>query len=54
MKKAFSFEKRDDGIGILYFDLPGEKVNKFSTPVMEELEKLTEKLAGPSLQGARM
>lgn len=37
MSKAFSLEMTDSGIAVLYFDLPGEKVNKFSTPVMEEL-----------------
>lgn len=37
MASAFSLEISEPGIGVLYFDLPGEKVNKFSTPVMEEL-----------------
>ena len=37
MSKAFSLEMTDSGIAVLYFDLPGEKVNKFSTSVMEEL-----------------
>ena len=39
MKESFILEKRDDGIGILWFDVPGEKVNKFSTPIMLELEE---------------
>ncbi|MCB0281679.1 MAG: enoyl-CoA hydratase/isomerase family protein [Calditrichaeota bacterium] len=50
MENAFTLEKRDDGIGILYFDLPGEKVNKFSTPVMEELEKTISTLKNESLK----
>ena len=50
MAHAFTLEKRDDGIGILYFDLPEEKVNKFSTPVMEELEKMVEQLQTESFK----
>jgi len=43
MSKAFSFEETQDKIGILYFDLKDEKVNKFNTKVMQELsEKLDE------------
>lgn len=34
---SFSCEVDKDGIAILTFDLPGEKVNKLSTAVMEEL-----------------
>ncbi len=34
-----------DGLATVIFDLPDEKVNKFSTPVMEELSALTDKLA---------
>jgi len=37
MSQAFKLEVPEEGIGILYFDLPGEKINKFSTSVMEEL-----------------
>jgi 3-hydroxyacyl-CoA dehydrogenase / enoyl-CoA hydratase / 3-hydroxybutyryl-CoA epimerase len=37
MSSAFSFEKTKDSIGILTFDLPGEKVNKFDTETMREL-----------------
>ncbi len=39
MSNAFSFELKASKIGILTFDLPGEKVNKFSTKVMHELEE---------------
>ncbi len=35
-----------DALATLTFDLPGEKVNKFSTPVMEELSALIDKLSG--------
>ena len=45
MGKAFRYEEVSDGrIGILWFDLEGEKINKFSTPVMEELEKTIDEL----------
>ncbi len=37
MSKTFHFEVKDQNIGVLTFDLPEEKVNKFSTPVMREL-----------------
>ncbi|MGD9487433.1 MAG: 3-hydroxyacyl-CoA dehydrogenase NAD-binding domain-containing protein [Calditrichaceae bacterium] len=39
MGKAFTFEKIDEAIGILNFDLEGEKVNKFSAEVMMELQE---------------
>lgn len=42
---AFILDVANDGLAVLTFDLPEEKVNKFSTPVMEELEQLTEALA---------
>jgi 3-hydroxyacyl-CoA dehydrogenase/enoyl-CoA hydratase/3-hydroxybutyryl-CoA epimerase len=38
MQHAFQFEETDDQIGILTFDLPGERANKFSTRVMQELD----------------
>jgi len=44
MANAFQFELIDQSIGIVTFDLPGEKVNKFSTPVVEELESLIDDL----------
>ena len=34
---AFDLRVEDDGLATLTFDLPGEKVNKFSTAVLEEL-----------------
>ena len=48
MPKAFSLEMKDDGIAILYFDLPGEKVNKFNNAVMAEFEKQIDELASKS------
>lgn len=42
---AFSYEINKDGIAILIFDLPGEKVNKLDTSVMEELNALLGELA---------
>jgi len=46
MSQAFYFEELDNKIGVLYFDLQDEKVNKFSTPVMEELGKTMKDLSG--------
>ncbi len=42
---AFTYEINKDGIAILTFDLPGEKVNKLTTPVMDELDRLLDELA---------
>jgi 3-hydroxyacyl-CoA dehydrogenase/enoyl-CoA hydratase/3-hydroxybutyryl-CoA epimerase len=42
---AFTYEIDKDGIAVLTFDLPGEKVNKLTTPVMQELEALLDDLA---------
>lgn len=39
MSKAFHFEKADEQVGILWFDYEGEKVNKFNTEVMLELNE---------------
>ena len=50
MGKTFKLQKRDDGIGLLYFDLPGEKVNKFSTAVMQELKEVTAELKSEKLK----
>ena len=44
MSKAFSFEKIEDSIGILNFDLPGEKVNKFNTETLKELAEWVDQL----------
>ena len=41
---AFRLEK-DGENALLYFDLPGEKVNKFSSTVMTEFNELVERLA---------
>jgi len=50
MAHAFHFKKTNDDIGILLFDLPGQKVNKFSTDVMQELEKQLTELAKENLK----
>ena len=42
---AFTYELRPDGIAILTFDLPGEKVNKLTTQAMEELNAVLDELA---------
>jgi 3-hydroxyacyl-CoA dehydrogenase/enoyl-CoA hydratase/3-hydroxybutyryl-CoA epimerase len=39
MSDAFRLDITGQNIGILSFDLPGEAVNKFSTPVMQEFER---------------
>ncbi|MGH9424134.1 MAG: hypothetical protein ACRD3J_29450, partial [Thermoanaerobaculia bacterium] len=40
---AFRIE-RDGDLAILWFDLPGEKVNKFSTTVMTEFAAVVDEL----------
>jgi len=42
---AFNYEIDNNGIAILTFDLPNEKINKLTTPVMNELDTLLDKLA---------
>ena len=41
---AFNLETRPDGIAVLTFDLPGEKVNKLTMPVLDELDSLLDDL----------
>ena len=38
---AFQLEMRDDGLGVLTFDLAGEKVNKFTREVFAELSEIS-------------
>jgi 3-hydroxyacyl-CoA dehydrogenase/enoyl-CoA hydratase/3-hydroxybutyryl-CoA epimerase len=45
MGSAFHFKIIEDTIGVLTFDLPNEKLNKFSTPVREEFIKILDELA---------
>ncbi len=45
MGHAFKLEIVEKNIGVLTFDLSGEKVNKFSTPVMQELDEMLESIA---------
>lgn len=40
MSRAFQFEQRDDGIGVLTLDVPDQKVNTLTQPVWDELEEL--------------
>ncbi len=42
---AFDLKVEDDGLASLTFDLPGEKVNKFSTGVLAELADVLVRLA---------
>ena len=42
---AFSYEINKDSIALLTFDLPGEKINKLTTPVMDELDKVLDEIA---------
>ena len=49
---AFTLEVGDDGLGVLTFDLPGEKVNMFSRGVFAELsEGLARMQREPRLRG---
>ncbi len=45
MEQAFKLEITNNNIGILTFDLTGEKVNKFNTPVMKELDEVVDGLS---------
>ncbi|HET9794945.1 MAG TPA: 3-hydroxyacyl-CoA dehydrogenase NAD-binding domain-containing protein [Thermoanaerobaculia bacterium] len=51
MSSAFRLDTVD-GLALVTFDLPGEKVNKFSTPVMEELSSLVDRLSAADGIGA--
>src|SRR5438477_3104133 len=42
--RAFSIEREGD-LAILWFDLPGEKVNKFSSDVIQEFAGVVDDLA---------
>jgi 3-hydroxyacyl-CoA dehydrogenase/enoyl-CoA hydratase/3-hydroxybutyryl-CoA epimerase len=42
---AFDLRIEEEGLGIVTFDLPGEKVNKFSREVFAELSQLLVRLA---------
>jgi 3-hydroxyacyl-CoA dehydrogenase/enoyl-CoA hydratase/3-hydroxybutyryl-CoA epimerase len=44
----FRLTVEGDGLAVLVFDTPGEKVNKFSTPVMKEFERVLDTVAGRS------
>ncbi|MCB1136255.1 MAG: enoyl-CoA hydratase/isomerase family protein, partial [Chlamydiia bacterium] len=44
MGNAFTLTVDQEGIGSLVFDLPGEKVNKFSPTVVHEFEQILDKL----------
>ena len=43
-KGAWTLEDTGDGIWLLVFDLPGEKVNKLTSTVLEDLESILEDL----------
>ena len=43
-QNAFTLERQGE-LGILWFDLPGEKVNKFSSAVLRELSSLLDDIA---------
>jgi 3-hydroxyacyl-CoA dehydrogenase/enoyl-CoA hydratase/3-hydroxybutyryl-CoA epimerase len=45
---SFRLTVEPDGLAILVFDTPGEKVNKLSTPVMKELDRVIDGLAARS------
>src|SRR5688572_920128 len=42
--RAFTVERQGE-LAVVWFDLPGEKVNKFSSPVLDELSGLLDELA---------
>ncbi|HSB63568.1 MAG TPA: enoyl-CoA hydratase-related protein, partial [Thermoanaerobaculia bacterium] len=47
-RDAFRLTVEPDGLALLVFDTPGEKVNKFSTSVMKEFERVVDGLASRS------
>jgi len=51
--RAFTIE-RDGDLAIVWFDLPGEKVNKFSSAVLREFSSVLDELASSSAQIARV
>lgn len=40
--KPFTFQKQQDGLGIITFDLPGEPVNKLSSWIIADLKEILE------------
>src|SRR5713226_1113847 len=49
---AFQLDIQPDGLGVVTFDLPGEKVNKFSREVFTELSELLVRMSRePRLRG---
>lgn len=48
MSKAFQLEVNSEGVATLFFDLPGEKINKLSLEVLDELEQVLDQAAGNS------
>ena len=46
---AFTIE-RDGDLAIVWFDLPGEKVNKLSSPVLRELSAVIDEIAASSMK----
>jgi len=44
----FRLTVEPDGLAVLVFDAPGERVNKFSTPVMREFERVVDGLTARS------
>ncbi len=47
---AFAIEREGD-LAIVWFDLPGEKVNKLSTPVLHELAGVLDRIASSDAKG---
>ena len=45
MKNAFNFQIIENEIGILTFDYPGSKANKFNTATVKELNEKLEEIA---------
>lgn len=43
--------EREDGVAVLELDLAGEKVNKFSTPVMQHFDEMLEKMMSAKYKG---
>jgi hypothetical protein len=44
-RTSFNLAVEPDGLAVLAFDTPNEKVNKYSRPVLKELDALLDVLA---------
>lgn len=46
MESAVQYQVREDGVAVVTFDLPGEKVNKLTSQVMEQFSEVINEVSG--------